>query len=73
MTTFVIFVGSVLSLIIAYSCPIRNRLFMGNDILDSSGSAFLDLVRGKWEQSSLEMLLTLATRVGLHVSLKTTA
>jgi len=32
-----------------------------------------DLVRGKWEKFSLEMLIALATRAGLRVSLKTAA
>ena len=32
-----------------------------------------DLIRGKWERFSLEMLVTLATRAGMHVSLKTAA
>ena len=32
-----------------------------------------DLMRGKWERFSLEMLITLATKAGLHVSLKTAA
>jgi predicted XRE-type DNA-binding protein len=32
-----------------------------------------DLVRGKWEKFSLEMLITLATRAGLHVTIKTAA
>jgi len=38
-----------------------------------SQSRVSDLVRGKWEKFSLEMLITLATRAGLHVSLKTAA
>ena len=28
---------------------------------------------GKWEKFSLEMLVTLATRAGIHVTLKTAA
>ncbi len=32
-----------------------------------------DLMRGKWERFSLEMLITLATRAGMRVSLKTAA
>ncbi len=32
-----------------------------------------DLMRGKWERFSLEMLITLATKAGMHVSLKTAA
>ena len=36
-----------------------------------SQSRVSDLIRGKWERFSLEMLVTLATRAGMHVSLKT--
>ena len=43
------------------------------DLLGVSQSRVSDLVRGKWEKFSLEMLITLATRAGLHVSLKTAA
>ena len=39
-------------------------------ILGISQSRVSDLIRGKWERFSLEMLITLATRVGMHVSLK---
>lgn len=42
-------------------------------ILCVSQSRISDLVRGKWERFSLEMLVTLATRAGMHVSLKTAA
>jgi len=42
-------------------------------ILKVSQSRVSDLVTGKWEEVSLEMLVTLATRAGLHVSLKTAA
>ena len=42
-------------------------------ILGVSQSRISDLVRGKWEKFSLEMLITLATRAGLHVTLRTTA
>ncbi len=42
-------------------------------ILKVSQSRVSDLVTGKWEKFSLEMLITLATRAGLHVSLKTAA
>ena len=42
-------------------------------LLGVSQSRISDLVRGKWEKFSLEMLITLATRAGLHVSLKTAA
>ncbi len=40
-------------------------------ILGVSQSRVSDLVRGKWEKFSLEMLITLATRAGLQVTLKT--
>lgn len=43
------------------------------EILGVSQSRISDLVRGKWEKFSLEMLITLATRAGLHVTLKTAA
>lgn len=42
-------------------------------ILKVSQSRVSDLVTGKWEKFSLEMLITLATRAGLHVSVKTAA
>ena len=42
-------------------------------ILCISQSRVSDLTRGKWERFSLEMLVTLATRAGMHVSLKTAA
>lgn len=42
-------------------------------ILGVSQSRVSDLVCGKWEKFSLEMLITLATRAGLHVTLKTAA
>ncbi len=42
-------------------------------ILCISQSRVSDLVRGKWERFSLEMLVTLATRAGMHISLKTAA
>ena len=32
-----------------------------------------DLVRGKWEKFSLEMLITLATKAGMRISLKRAA
>ncbi len=43
------------------------------EILGVSQSRVSDLVRGKWERFSLEMLITLATRAGMHVSLKKAA
>jgi predicted XRE-type DNA-binding protein len=44
-----------------------------SEILGISQSRVSDLTRGKWEKFSLEMLITLATRAGMHVSLKTAA
>jgi predicted XRE-type DNA-binding protein len=41
------------------------------EILGVSQSRVSDLIRGKWEKFSLEMLITLATRAGMHVSLRT--
>jgi len=43
------------------------------EILGVSQSRISDLIRGKWEKFSLEMLLTLATRAGMHVTLKRAA
>lgn len=42
-------------------------------LLGVSQSRVSDLVRGKWDKFSLEMLITLATRAGLHVTVKTAA
>ncbi len=42
-------------------------------LLKVSQSRVSDLMTGKWEKFSLEMLITLATRAGLHVTLKTAA
>ncbi len=42
-------------------------------ILGVSQSRVSDLVRGKWEKFGLEMLVTLATRAGMHVTVKTAA
>ena len=42
-------------------------------ILGVSQSRVSDLVRGKWEKFSLEMLITLATRAGIRVEIKTAA
>ncbi len=52
-----------------------NELTQSNaaETLGISQSRVSDLVRGKWERFSLEMLVTLATRAGMHVSLKTAA
>lgn len=38
-----------------------------------SQSRVSDLIRGKWERFSLEMLITLATRAGMRVTVKTAA
>ena len=43
------------------------------EVLGISQSRVSDLIRGKWERFSLEMLITLATRVGMHVTLKRAA
>ena len=43
------------------------------EILGVSQSRISDLTRGKWEKFSLEMLITLATRAGMRVTLKTAA
>ena len=42
-------------------------------ILGVSQSRISDLIKGKWERFSLEMLITLATRAGMHVTLKKAA
>jgi len=41
--------------------------------LGVSQSRISDLIRGKWERFSLEMLITLATRAGMRVSLRKAA
>jgi predicted XRE-type DNA-binding protein len=62
---------------------------MSKDVLDSSANVFIDLgfppdeaavlqmradlMTGKWEKFSLEMLITPSTRAALHVSLRTAA
>ena len=43
------------------------------EILGVSQSRVSDLTRGKWERFSLEMLIILATRAGMHVTVKTAA
>jgi predicted XRE-type DNA-binding protein len=43
------------------------------EILGVSQSRVSDLIRGKWERFSLEMLITLATRAGMHISLRKAA
>ena len=43
------------------------------EILGISQSRVSDLVGGKWDKFSLEMLITLATKAGMHISLKRAA
>ena len=43
------------------------------DILGVSQSRVSDLIRGKWERFSLEMLISLATKAGMRVTLKRAA
>jgi predicted XRE-type DNA-binding protein len=43
------------------------------NILGISQSRVSDLTRGKWEKFSLEMLIILATRAGMHITLKVAA
>jgi predicted XRE-type DNA-binding protein len=43
------------------------------EILGVSQSRVSDLMRGKWEKFSLEMLITLATKAGMRVTLKRAA
>jgi predicted XRE-type DNA-binding protein len=43
------------------------------ELLSVSQSRVSDLIRGKWERFSLEMLITLAIRAGMHVTLKKAA
>ena len=43
------------------------------DIFGVSQSRVSDLIRGKWEKFSLEMLIALATKAGMHISLKRAA
>ena len=43
------------------------------EIFGVSQSRVSDLTTGKWEKFSLEMLITLATKAGMHVTLKTAA
>ena len=42
-------------------------------ILGVSQSRVSDLITGKWEKFSLEMLITLASKAGMHVKLKIAA
>lgn len=43
------------------------------EMLGISQSRVSDLMRGKWDKFSLDMLVTLATRAGLHCKLKLAA
>lgn len=43
------------------------------EILGVSQSRVSDLIRGKWERFSLEMLISLATKAGMRVTLKRAA
>ena len=43
------------------------------EILGVSQSRVSDLIRAKWERFSLEMLIILATRAGMNVSLRKAA
>ncbi len=43
------------------------------EILGVSQSRVSDLIRGKWERFSLEMLIILATKAGMRVSLRRAA
>jgi len=43
------------------------------EILGVSQSRVSDLIRGKWEKFSLEMLIALATKAGMRISLKRAA
>ncbi len=43
------------------------------EIFGVSQSRVSDLIRGKWDRFSLEMLITLATRAGMRVSLRVAA
>jgi len=54
-------------------CASHTVLPKAAKLVGVSQSRVSDLVRGKWEKFSLEMLITLATRAGLPVTVKTTA
>ncbi|MBI5635195.1 MAG: XRE family transcriptional regulator [Nitrospirae bacterium] len=43
------------------------------EIFGVSQSRVSDLIRGKWEKFSLEMLITLATKAGMRITLKRAA
>ena len=46
---------------------------MKEKITRSSDDVFTDMMRGKWEKFSLDMLVTLPPRAGLHCELKLAA
>lgn len=55
---------------------IKTKKLTQNDaakVLGISQSRVSDLITGKWEKFSLEMLIVLATKAGKHVSLKIAA
>ncbi len=43
------------------------------EIMGVTQSRVSDLIRGKWDRFSLEMLIVLATRAGMRVTVKTAA
>ncbi|NLF51609.1 helix-turn-helix domain-containing protein [Syntrophus buswellii] len=43
------------------------------EILGITQPRVSDITRGEWEKFSLEMLITLATKAGMHVTIKTAA
>jgi len=43
------------------------------ELLGIRQSRVSDLIRGKWERFSIEMLITLATKAGMRISLKRAA
>ncbi|MCI0413873.1 XRE family transcriptional regulator [bacterium] len=53
----------------------RKRLTQARaaEIFGVTQSRVSDLIRGKWERFSLEMLITLAIRAGMRVTVKTAA
>ena len=55
---------------------IKTKKLTQNDAANIPGvsqSRVSDLITGKWEKFSLEMLITLATKAGKHVTLKIAA
>ncbi|MCI0603814.1 helix-turn-helix domain-containing protein [bacterium] len=55
---------------------VKNKRFTqakAAEIFGVSQSRVSDLIRGKWERFSLEMLIALATRAGMRVTVKTAA